>query len=435
MSVLSDLFQDIADAIRFKTGATDTMKPADFPTHISEIEAVSGSDELNLLIDEINGEIINGKLVTFIGFNGEVLCEVSVVPSQNCPNPVTTKLIETPTKESTETEVFTFSGWSLTEGGEADSDALKNVTEDRMVYVAFTASVRYYTVNFYDGTKLLATHSVTYGGSTEYTYSKMGYYFNEWSPAPTNITADTDCYAQWTEASFHADSWETIMANVQSGVASSIYSVGDVKEIKLTYDDGTKETITVQVVGHDVDDVSTTNDHNMTIIATTALATPMPWNTKSRLWIESGNVTGYTFDGFSGSTLYTYLNKTVKQALPSALRNILKNVNKYQTSSYAGADTLSTLVLFEELWIPSLQEIGIYDADDKNSQTKYAKAYTSDTDRVIALHDTGEAVEWWTTNIAGKDKSNCISTSGTNASGSYKKSTTYTAYVVIGFCI
>lgn len=42
MSALSDLFQDIADAIRTKTGNTGTMKPIDFPNAISNIEAGGG---------------------------------------------------------------------------------------------------------------------------------------------------------------------------------------------------------------------------------------------------------------------------------------------------------------------------------------------------------------------------------------------------------
>ena len=42
MSVLSDLFADIATAIRAKSGENGTMKPAEFPEKISEISV--GSD-------------------------------------------------------------------------------------------------------------------------------------------------------------------------------------------------------------------------------------------------------------------------------------------------------------------------------------------------------------------------------------------------------
>lgn len=43
MSVLSELFQDIADAIRSKTGGEESMSPAEFPDEIRSITG-GGSD-------------------------------------------------------------------------------------------------------------------------------------------------------------------------------------------------------------------------------------------------------------------------------------------------------------------------------------------------------------------------------------------------------
>lgn len=72
-----------------------------------------------------------------------------------------------------------------------------------------TYSARYtpkYTVRFYSGTTLLDTVSVYEGSSATYTgatLEKTGvanpedYIFTSWSPQPTNITKDTDCYAQF----------------------------------------------------------------------------------------------------------------------------------------------------------------------------------------------------------------------------------------------
>ena len=100
-NVLGELFGAIAGAIRSKTGEEGTMKPAEFPEKISAIESLSGADEFNAMLDEINGEVINGVVITFIGLDGSVLCEISVLPGKNCPNPVTTGLISRPTKEST----------------------------------------------------------------------------------------------------------------------------------------------------------------------------------------------------------------------------------------------------------------------------------------------------------------------------------------------
>ena len=49
-NALGVLFQDIANAIREKTGETGTMKPAEFPTAISGIEVGGGSDESKTFI-------------------------------------------------------------------------------------------------------------------------------------------------------------------------------------------------------------------------------------------------------------------------------------------------------------------------------------------------------------------------------------------------
>ncbi len=119
---------------------------------------------------------------------------------------------DTPTKVPTAQYIYTFAGWSLTNGGDADPDALINVTESRSVYAAYTPSLRSYSLRFYNDTTLITTRAVEYGsngtyvGSTptkadtpQYTYS-----FNGWSlmnggsanaNALQNITADRDVYA------------------------------------------------------------------------------------------------------------------------------------------------------------------------------------------------------------------------------------------------
>ena len=60
---------------------------------------------------------------------------------------------------------------------------------------------KYYTVNFYNGDELLQSVSVPYGGNAIYTGDEPtkegGYAFTGFVPDGTNITADTDCYAQF----------------------------------------------------------------------------------------------------------------------------------------------------------------------------------------------------------------------------------------------
>ena len=114
----------------------------------------------------------------------------------------------TPVKASTAQYAYSFAGWSRSPNASgADADALISVTADRDVYAVFTATIRTYTVRWYNGSTLLETDAgVPYGGSAAYngstpTYTGSGdaadYDFTGFSPNGTNITGDTSCYAQF----------------------------------------------------------------------------------------------------------------------------------------------------------------------------------------------------------------------------------------------
>ena len=149
----------------------------------------------------------------------------------------------TPTKASTAQYTYAFAGWSLTPGGSADPNALKAIEADRTVYAAFTATLRTYTVKFYNGTTLLQTVSnVPYGGTATYTGSTPennttgnpdDFEFAGWKPSPANIQGDTSCYAQFYDMREITDSWKTIAANVANGTAESLYSVGAFKTLEI----------------------------------------------------------------------------------------------------------------------------------------------------------------------------------------------------------
>ena len=119
----------------------------------------------------------------------------------------------TPTKASTAQYTYTFAGWSRTNGGSADSTALKAVTADRNVYAVFTATVRTYTVTWVNGTTTLQTDTnvpygttPTYYGSTP-VYNGSGdaadYEFIGWSPAVGPITGDTTYTAQFKYSGYY----------------------------------------------------------------------------------------------------------------------------------------------------------------------------------------------------------------------------------------
>lgn len=191
--------------------------------------------------------------VTFMSDDGAtVLYEKQVTVGDTCGDIVALGLIDTPTKESTAQYNYTYSGWSLTSGGAADSTVLENITADKTVYAAYTSEVIYYTVRFYDGETLVDTVQVPYGGTADTGYTKEGYILVEWKPSNANITQDTDCYGTFEVATaFGTDSWADIAAYVRSGEAKTRYAIGDKKRILHTYSDGTQENVEVEVLAFD----------------------------------------------------------------------------------------------------------------------------------------------------------------------------------------
>ncbi|MDE5759221.1 MAG: InlB B-repeat-containing protein [Allobaculum sp.] len=121
----------------------------------------------------------------------------------------------TPTKASTTTLTYSFSGWASSSSGTASSTILNNITADKDVYAIFTSSTRYYAVKFYNGSTLLQTVNVTYNSNASYTGStptksstaQYSYSFSGWASSSTgsvsstilnNITADKSVYAIFT---------------------------------------------------------------------------------------------------------------------------------------------------------------------------------------------------------------------------------------------
>lgn len=116
-----------------------------------------------------------------------------------------------PTRPATPANIFTFIGWSKSPNATTvDADAETNVLADRSIYAAYSVQGQVYQVRFLNGSTVLQTYdSVPYGGSVTYTGSEPQYtggeagdwVFNGWNPEPTEIQGNTDCYAQFRDAS------------------------------------------------------------------------------------------------------------------------------------------------------------------------------------------------------------------------------------------
>lgn len=402
---LKTLFTDCASAIRETLTDEGKMSPYSFPDKIREVASAGGGDS-NLV-----------KYVTFMSEDGsETLGVKPTIDGDDCLNPIEIDLFDSPIKESTNTETFTFNGWSETIGGEADADIFKNITEDKIVYASYISNVRYYTVNIYDedGVTLLKTVEVTYGAdATEYLPTKDGYLVGELSVDISNVTSDIDTVITWVvDDGIIYDDWSTIDSKASS------YKVGHKKEITLTYEDGTTETIWATIVGKDTDALSDGTG--------TARLTFMLDN------IPKICITGETYKRnifYQSPSAKTFFNETFYNALPVELQNVIKGVNRHSL----WASNIKTFVLS----VYQLTGDSDYETSDYQDYPIQQYAYFANGGSIARTKLDGTQTMYLTSTGTGNGTYYAISNG--SATTSYyslqNNSTNFHPYVVPCFCI
>ncbi len=257
------------------------------------------------------------KHVTFM-YGETELITYPVIVGDTVKDPVSVGLIEVPIKEPTESTIYSFGGWSLTDGGEVDSNALTNVTKDRTVYAAFTESTRVYIIRFFDGDTLLKIEQIAYGSSSSYIPEKEKAIFTKWEPEATNIAHDMDCYAQWLEGvDFRFDEWSKISEVARTGKADQMFNIGDTRTVTLTWEDGTTEDIELQIADMAIHNDRETQRPLVTLITKNLISKTSKWA------INMANRNQYNYHS-SGCQFRIFLTETVFPALPEDLRAVLR---------------------------------------------------------------------------------------------------------------
>ena len=119
--------------------------------------------------------------------------------------PVEGGSISRPTKTSTDQYYFEFGGWSTVPNSDPDITALRGITADTTLYVAFNKILRSYPVTFYVEDNEPIVIDTYYGYTAQYpgipempNVSNPGMYvFVGWAPSNENIKGATECYAQF----------------------------------------------------------------------------------------------------------------------------------------------------------------------------------------------------------------------------------------------
>ena len=342
----------------------------------------------------------------------------------------------TPSRTSTAQYNYTFLGWALsTDSQTADPNATKGVVADRTVYAAYSRTLQTYTVKFYNGSTLLQTVSnVAYGGSATYTGttpvdpSGESMPFDGWSPTPTGITGNTNCYAQFQSPVTVAeitDSWDTIIANVQNGTAASLYSIGNYKPLDL----GTEGIINMQIVAKNKDPLAAGGGNaTLTFIGMELLKTKHRMN-PARVSGQSG--TG-GLGGWPACEMRTYLSGTILPLMPSNVASAIKEVLKYACSYTASGTRENNKQTRDKLWIPAAREVCVADGGYENSAKQYSLFFTDNASRIRHLADDTTAQEWWLRSAYSATEFRGVYING---GGGFSRDAKTEFGVCLGFCI
>lgn len=349
--------------------------------------------------------------VTFVN-NGVELYKASVIEGYNCSNPVTAGEIKVPTKEMTPQYTYDYSGWTRTEGGEADADALTNITADTVIYAAFTATVRKYTITYYDddGVTVLSAQPLAYGDKPSYVPTKSGYAFDDWYPEVVPVTGNASYYASWVEkVSFASADWATIAELSESGNASRHFAVGDTKTFTCN-----GYILTAQIVALNTDPLADgSGKAGITCVTTDLYPVTVAHDTKG-----TSNITVYPW---SGSTLRSYCNGTVYNGIQEDLRTVIKQVTKYTRGDGQEATN-------DYCWALSSKEVGSSVAYESNAPA-YSAMFYDYSSRIRKYSGTANA--WNLRSVQGAKLSYFVSTTGKVTYGTQ----TVKRYFLFGFCI
>lgn len=209
-----------------------------------------------------------------------------------------------------------------------------------------------------------------------------------------------------------SSSWDDISSISERGAAASVWNVGDKKTINI---DGTDYQ--VQIIGFNHDTKTSGGKAGITFQLVDCLNSTYQMNSSDT------NSGGWTSCVMRSSTMATLLTK-----LPSALKNVIKAVNKL-TSAGSKSATINTTS--DKLFLLSEVEIfgsKTYSKSGEGSQYAYYEAGNSKV-----KYRNGSAFPWWERSPHGNNSTSFCGVYGSGAAGDNTAGASYG--VAFGFCV
>ena len=200
---------------------------------------------------------------------------------------------------------------------------------------------------------------------------------------------------------FNTDSWATIVANVKANNISK-YNVGDTKEVNL----GTYGTHTLRVANTSTPSECSTAGFSQTacgfVLEFADIITTHNMNPKGEYKGTQYDY-GWNVDGWPASSMYTFVNNDIYNALPSEIKNAIIDTTVVSGHGSTSGETnfTSTVKLYllstAEVWAQGSSNTIEYDtARDVTRQLDYYKNLgTSTSNYSGAIKKNGTSNSYW----------------------------------------
>ena len=190
---------------------------------------------------------------------------------------------------------------------------------------------------------------------------------------------------------FSTDSWDTIVSAVKSG-DTSVYNVGDTKEVNLGTTYGTH---TLRIAN-----MSTPSECSGTGFSQTACGFVLEF--ADIITDHAMNDTNTNVGGWPASSMYTFVNNDIYNAIPSEIKNaiidttVVSSHGDEDTENFTSTDKLY-LLSTAEVWAQGSSNTIEYDtARDVTRQLDYYKNLgTSTSNYSGAIKKNGTSADYW----------------------------------------
>ena len=406
-------------------------------------------------LDITYGEIIPEFTVRFM--NGDEVFDIQIVERGDSAQ----KPSGIPTKESTVSTVYTFSGWGA---------LFNNIIQDIDIPAVYEETVRQYTVTYMNGIVAVETQTIDYNTSCKYSGEDLrlaGTLFAGWKIKDTqeytadgtvsNIDRDVVVTAYFvspnlpsakvTDYTYLASddpndyvagedgvvpaayTWEQIYAICAQGLAKDYFELNDMVKIIPTSRDVVKDEYILFVLA----------DFNHCRLADNeeSVANTV-WHSKGVLnAVRAMNSTGSNVGGYGEMTLPKWLNGTFVKQFSPLIRSIVRTV---KIKSSIGDQRLDVAWSEHKFWLPSIREVNVgssvpyKDEADELSEHAVFPIYTDNNSRIKkTFNGQGSSAYWWLRSPWATSSSSFGCIGGNGYLYNYSATSTYS--VAPCFCI